>query len=293
MKDVSVLFCRPEPGSTMEDAFELEADVVDLLDIEAFVISADLVVDGEPERAVRRVPRDAGRLLYRGPILTAEEYGALSEALADRGGELVVDAAAYELALYVPEHHEAIADLAAPTRWTYGTDIDEAFEAALELGEPPWLLKDHVKSAKDDWEEACFVPAGATKADFASVAKALLAHRGDRFARGFVIRKFLELAPSGVRTNERRIPDEHRLFFWEGELVCHAPYHDLPDDGGDRLADITPFAVLGRRIDSPFFTADVSFLMDGRWIVVELNDGGVSALPEQLDPRELYTAVCR
>lgn len=289
MKEPAVLFCRPEPGSTMEDAFELEADVVDALDIEAFVISADMVVDGESERAVRRVRRDAGRLLYRGPILTAEEYDALFEALGDRGAELVVDPVAYELALYVPEHHEAVADLAPPTRWTYGTDIDEAFEAALELGEPPWLLKDHVKSAKDEWEEACFVPAGATRADFAAVAQALLAHRGDRFARGFVIRKFLELAPSGVRTSERRIPDEHRLFFWEGELVCHAPYHDI----GDRLTDTTPFAVFGRRIDSPFFTADVSFLMDGRWIVVEINDGGVSSLPEQLDPRELYAAVCR
>lgn len=133
MKEPAVLFCRPEPGSSMEDAFELEADVVDALDIEAFVISADMVVDGEAERAVRRVRRGVGRLLYRGPILTAEEYAALFEALGDRGAELVVDPVAYEHALYVPEHHEAVADLSAPTRWTYGTDVEEAFEAALEL----------------------------------------------------------------------------------------------------------------------------------------------------------------
>lgn len=287
MDDLAILFCRPEPGSVLEDDFELEADVVDALDLEAHVVSADLVVDGEAERAVRRVPRGAGTLLYRGPILTAEEYEALYEALQERGAELVVDPAAYELATYVPEHHEAIADLAAPTRWTYGHEVDEAYEAALSLGDPPWLLKDHVKSAKEAWDDACFVPAGATRADFARIARALESERGERFARGFVIRKFLELAPSGVRTHERRIPDEHRLFFWHGRVVCHAPYHDV----GDRLEDVSPFAILGRRIDSPFFTADVAFLRDGGWVVVEINDGGVSSLPEQLDPRELYAAI--
>lgn len=289
MDDLAILFCRPEPGSTMEDAFELEADVVDALDIEAFVISADLVFDSEPERALRRVPRGVGRLLYRGPIVSAEAYEALCEAVSDRGAELVVDAAAYELAMYVPEHHELIADLAAPTRWTHGTDVDEAFEAALELGDPPWIIKDHVKSAKEEWEEACFVPADASKDDFVRVAKALLAQRGDQFERGFVIRKFVDLATSSVRTRERRIPDEHRLFFWQGELVCHAPYHDI----GDHLAEVSQFEVIGKRIASPFFTADVAFRSDGGWIIVEINDGGVSSLPEQLDPRELYRQVCR
>jgi hypothetical protein len=287
MSDLAIVFCRPEPGSSMEDAFELEADVVDALELESFVISADLVVDGEPERALRRIPRGIGRALYRGPILTAEAYEALYEAALERDAELVVDPSAYEHALYVPEHHEAIADLAAPTRWTYGTDLDEAYEAARELGEPPWILKDHVKSAKDDWEGACFVPPGATKADFVEVARGLLAHRGDDFQRGFVIRKFLDLATSSVRTRERRIPDEHRLFFWEGELVAHAPYHDI----GDPLDDVAVFEVLGSRIDSPFFTADVAFRSEGGWVVVEINDGGVSSLPEQLDARALYRAI--
>ena len=45
--------------------------------------------------------------------------------------------------------------------------------------------------------------------------------------------------------------------------------------------------------EAAFFTADVAFRSDGGWIVVEINDGGVSTLPEQLDPRELYRQVCR
>lgn len=289
MDDLAILFCRPGPGSTLEDAFELEADAVDALDVGAHIINADLVVDGEAERAVRALPRDMGPLLYRGPILTAEEYAELYEAALERGAELVVDPAAYEHALYVPEHHHAIADLSAPTRWTHGEDIDEAWEAACELGHPPWLLKDHVKSAKEAWLEACFVPAGAGRQEFGRVAEALVEQRAERFERGFVIRKFLDLATSSVRTVERRIPDEHRLFFWEGRLVAHAPYHPI----GDPLRDVAPFEVLGSRIDSPFFTADVAFLAEGGWVVVEINDGGVSVLPEDLDPRALYEAITR
>lgn len=287
MNELSILFCRPGPGSTLEDDFDLEADVVDALDAPTHVLNVDFVVDGEAELAVERLPRDLGSLLYRGPILRAETYEALDDALGARGGFLVVDPAAYEHGLYVPEHHDAIEDLSPPTRWTEGPDVEEAWERALELGPAPWLLKDHVKSAKEEWLTACFVPAGADRAEFGAVARALMEHRGEDFERGFVIRKFLDLRPSGVRTTERRIPEEHRLFFWQGRLVAHAPYHPFAEP----LVDVEAFRVLGRRIASPFFTADVAFPSEGGWTVVEINDGGVSTLPEELDPRALYEAI--
>ena len=57
------------------------------------------------------------------------------------------------------------------------------------------------------------------------------------------------------------------------------------------LEDPQQFAFLGRTIDSPFFTADVARLASGGYTVIEINDGGSSVLPEQMDPRELYRAV--
>ncbi|MCA9714051.1 MAG: ATP-grasp domain-containing protein, partial [Myxococcales bacterium] len=36
---------------------------------------------------------------------------------------------------------------------------------------------------------------------------------------------------------------------------------------------------------------DIALLERGGWVVVELNDGGISGLPEQLDPHELYRAL--
>lgn len=275
-------------GYAGHDRFEREADVVDWMELDAHVIGAELVVEDEPERALEDVPEGGGRtFLYRGVILSEEQYEGLYEAVLDRGDTLVVDPAQYAGALYVPEYHPSFADVSPPTRWTFGTDLDDAWEAARELGEPPWLIKDHVKSAKEHWHEACYIPAGASRDDFDRVATRLIELHGDRFERGFVIRKFLQLATTGVRTVDRRIPDEHRLFFWRGELVAHSPYHEV----GEPLTDTAPFEALGTRVDSPFFTIDIALLERGGWVVVELNDGGISGLPEQLDPHELYRAL--
>jgi ATP-grasp domain, R2K clade family 3 len=173
------------------------------------------------------------------------------------------------------------------TSW-WRESIEEAWEVAQELGRPPWIVKDHVKSAKEAWHRACFVPEGADRADFTAICERLLELRGDRFERGFVVKKYLELATlPGWTPEQRRVTDEHRLVFWEGRLVVHAPYYDVESE----LADPEQFTFLGRVIGSPFFTADVARLASGGYTVIELNDGGSSVLPEQMDPRDLYRVV--
>ena len=291
MSDVSILFGRPyTPQLHAEDRFELEALAAEELEIESYAIPLDPVVNGDPERALRRLPRARDRRwLYRGWLLSEEEYTSLYEAMSDRGEELVVDPEAFAEALYAPSWVPLLGEHTAPTRWTEGEDIREAWELAQELGPPPWILKDHVKSAKERWFRACFVPEGASYEDFAEVCENLLEARGDRFERGFVIRKFLELRmlPGVWTAEQRRAPDEHRLVFWEGRLVAHAPYYDVDSP----LGDLSRFDFLGDAIGSPFFTADVALLPGGGFTVIEVNDGGCSTLPEQMDPRDLYRAV--
>lgn len=289
MSDVSILFGRPHAAQDAEDRFELDALAAEELGIESWAIPLDPVVNGEPERALRRLPRPRHRRwLYRGWMLSEEEYTSLHDALSDRGEDLVVDPESFAEATYIPNYVPLLGDLTAPTRWTEGEDIREAWESALTLGPAPWILKDHVKSAKELWHRACFVPEGATFEDFADVCERLLAARGDRFERGFVVRKYLELATlPGWTPEQRRVTDEHRLVFWEGRLVAHAPYYDVDST----LPDPGQFAFLGRTIGSPFFTADVARLAGGGYTVIEINDGGSSVFPEQMDPRDLYRAV--
>jgi hypothetical protein len=289
MDDFAILFGRPYQPQLAEDRFELEALAAEELDIEAYAVPLDPVVNGEPERALHRLPKPCGRRwLYRGWLLDADEYTSLSEAVGERGEELIVDPESFAEALYAPSHLPALGSHTAAARWTEGEDIRDAYEAALELGPPPWIVKDHVKSAKESWHRACFVPAGAGFDEFAGVCEQLLAIRGDRFERGFVVKRFLELAYLAAwGPEQRRLPDEHRLFFWEGRLVAHAPYYDVETT----LADPGQFAFLSDVIESPFFSADVARLAAGGYTVIEINDGGCSILPEQLDPRDLYRAI--
>ena len=289
MSEISILFGRPYAPTMGDDRFELEALAAEELGIDAYAIPLDPVVNGDPERALRRLPRPRHRRwLYRGWMLNEEEYSGLHEAMMDRGEERVVDPESFVEAMYIPGYVPLLGERTAPTRWTEGEDIREAWELAQELGPPPWILKDHTKSAKEHWHRACFVPAGADLEDFTERCERLLELRGDRFEGGFVLRKFLELAPLGASLPEQRFaPDEHRLVFWEGELVAHAPYYDLDAT----LEDPAQFADLGGLISSPFFTADVARLASGGYTIIEINDGGCSVLPERLDPRDLYRAI--
>ena len=289
MSDVTILFGRPHVPQHAEDRFELEALAAEELGIESYAIPLDPVVNGEPERALRRLPRPRHRTwLYRGWMLSEEEYTGLHEAMSERGEELVVDPESFAEAMYGPNYLPLLGGHTAPARWTEGEDIKEAWEAAQELGPPPWIVKDHVKSAKELWHRACFVPEGAVYEDFVDICERLLAARGDRFERGFVVKKFLELATlPGWTPEQRRVTDEHRLVFWEGRLVAHAPYYDVDS----ALSDPRQFDFLGRAISSPFFTADVARLAGGGYTVIEINDGGSSILPEQMDPRDFYRAV--
>lgn len=287
--DITILFGRPHVPADGEDRFELEALAAEELGIESYAIPLDPVVNGDPERAIRRLPRASDRRwLYRGWMLSEDEYASLFDAIADRGEELVVDPESFAEATYAPNYLPLLGGHSAPARWTESEDIAEAWEVAQELGPPPWIVKDHVKSAKEAWHRACFVPEGATRETFVEICERLVEERGDRFERGFVIKKYLELATlPGWTPEQRRVTDEHRLVFWEGRLVAHAPYLDVDSV----LEDPHAFDFLGEALSSPFFTADVARLADGRHTVIEINDGGCSVLPERLDPRDLYRAV--
>jgi hypothetical protein len=215
LSTIAVLFGRPHRAPDADDRFELEALAAEEVGLESYATPLDPVVNGDAERALRRLPRPRHRRwLYRGWMLSEEEYTSLHEAVADRGEELVVDPESFAEATYAPSYLPLLGEHTPPARWTEGESIEEAWEVAQELGPPPWVVKDHVKSAKEEWYRACFVPEGAAYGDFAAVCDRLLELRGDRFERGFVVKKYVALATlPGWTAEQRRVPDEHRLVF--------------------------------------------------------------------------------
>ncbi|WP_375770476.1 ATP-grasp domain-containing protein [Archangium gephyra] len=269
------------------DSFDTEAEAAEALGIETFQLDLHALLEGNTDRALAAIPeRGHLRLLYRGWMLTGEEYEALDEALGELGHELLTTPAEYAAAHYLPNWYPRLKGYTARSVWTEGPDALEAWHAAQELGSPPWLVKDHVKSAKERWAEACFVPEGATREDFERICAALLEERGDRFERGFVVRRFLPFKVRG-RTPSGPAHLEFRLFFGRGRLLAAESYDDFDVD----VPDFTAFERLARKVDARFFTMDVAMLEDGRWVVVEVNDGGVSGLPASIDPRELFAAL--
>ncbi|TNE90340.1 MAG: hypothetical protein EP330_08465 [Deltaproteobacteria bacterium] len=281
-----VLFGRARGTWSADDRLDIEADALEELGVPYAMVALDDLVNGDTEGALAALPPARGRRwLYRGWLLSLDEYEALYEAVSDRGDQLVVTPTEFEEALYAPFWIEALGSHTPESVWTDDSDAREAWTLAMEeLGPPPWVIKDHVKSAKERWQAACFVPEGCDEARFAEICEALVDIRGDRFERGLVVRRFVDLAPIGFRTEAREAMDEHRLVFYEGRLVAHAPYFD--EEGSTLPADQMRW--IGEAVESSFFVADVARLAEGGWTVIEINDGGCATLPETMDPRRLY-----
>lgn len=281
-----VIFCRPRCPHEQEDGFELEADVLETMGVEPLWIEMEAVVDGGLDRVLDAMPEGGGAALLRSWMLREEEYAELFEGLADRGYVLVNNATAYANAHYLPNVYAAIEPWTAPTRWTEGDDPEEAWTLAQELGPGPYMLKDHVKSAKEDW--TCGrIPAGCDKATFLDHCERLIDFRGERFERGIVVRSMLPLVPLRQTRGDAPCFDEVRLFFWRGEVVASAPYFDVDRGPGE----VPQFEFLADRIDSEFFSVDIARLTSGEWKVLEVGDGGVSVLPPLMDPRAFYERI--
>ncbi|MCA9491356.1 MAG: ATP-grasp domain-containing protein, partial [Myxococcales bacterium] len=213
------------------DGFDLEAHVLEDLGVPLAGFDIEDLVHGDHHRILDGLPRRRHRWLYCGWMLPHEDYTALHELLRDRGDDLVVHPDSFETAAYLPCWYDLLADHTPETIWTETEDPEEAWELALDaLGPPPWILKDHLKSARQWWEKACFVPEGADLERFTSICEGLLEFHADRFQRGFVVRRFVRLARLPYATPGHPVFDEHRVVFWNGEPVAHAPYHDIDVD---------------------------------------------------------------
>jgi hypothetical protein len=108
------------------------------------------------------------------------------------------------------------------------------------------------------------------------------------------VRELVALEPLAVTHVGDRVPPsvELRAFFLEGRLVGFGPYwwahaDAMPTnlDGARALAEEA-----ARRVDVPFLVVDVARRDDGRWIVIECNDGQ-EAGHAGIRPLALWSAI--
>ncbi|MFD7157702.1 ATP-grasp domain-containing protein [Kribbella sp. NPDC059898] len=241
-------------------------------------IDHDAIAD--PERAVAGVP-PAEDAVYRGWMMTADEYDGFARALATRGVVLRTSPAAYRAAHELPGWYDAVRECTPESTWTDGDDVPQVLAAAERLGAGPAVLRDYVKSMKHYWDEAAYVPEVADREGVERVARRFRELREDSFSGGYVLRRFEDFAGAEART------------WWVGgRCVVVTPHPDTPAELPEGL-DPSALELLLGGVGTSFVAVDVVWRADGVLRVVEVGDGQVSDWPGTWDPAELVDCLFR
>lgn len=178
------------------------------------------------------------------------------------------------------EYYDAVRDY-TPETWT-----EEAFKYCSYDG--PFVVKGKLRSKKVDWATRMFAP---TKDDALRLG-ALLKEDSEINDQGVVYRRYVPLQTYEIGRNGLPYADEWRFFYFGRTRLSQAFYWSISDvapqsevdEACVRRADEIA-AIVAERVT--FFTLDLAKTVDGRWILIEINDGQTSG-PSEHDLDELY-----
>jgi hypothetical protein len=213
--------------------------------------------------AFRTRPRfDEGEdVVYRGWMLSIDDYGKLVSAIIDAGAKPLVSAAEYRRCHHLPGWYEACKQWTPETVFLQqGSD----FRLALEgLDWPAYFVKDYVKSLTTS--------RGSMARDAEEVKElvGLLAQYRGAIEGGVCVRRFESLLPH----------TEERYFVLAGTAYAR---DGIVPDLVNSIASV---------IESPFFSVDTVLSEVGTLRLIELGDGQVS--DRKLWPAETFAKIFR
>jgi hypothetical protein len=218
------------------------------LGFEASVISLEGLGTGSSQ--IYPIPDPGEKLIYRGWMLSADEYLRLVYAVRESGAELWISLDEYLATHHLPNWYPLIPDL---TPETYFFSIDEDLESALaNLGWSRFFIKDYVKSLKTSVGSIIDKPSEIDR-----VIAEMQKYRGT-IEGGICVRQVEDFIPE----------TEQRYFVLNGRAFAANPDAEIP-------AIIEECA---SRIHSKFFSVDAIERSDGCQRIVEIGDGQVSGL---------------
>lgn len=205
-------------------------------------------------------------------------YQALEEELVARNCRLVNTYA----------QHRWIADFEYYAHFQDVTPESWSEDEFQHSPDGPFVLKGRNNSFKHQWSELMFAQ---DKAD--AIRKAdVLRNRQVIAQQGLLFRRFVPLESFGTTPSGLPISNEWRFFFVGDRLIAYGFYwaslasDSLPriDAVGIRFAkDCAARAAKHVR----FFVVDIARTAEGRWILIEVNDGQTSGLTT-INPDEFY-----
>lgn len=228
--------------------------------------------------------------VYRGWMLTPDEYEFFYSLLRQRNLDLVTTPEQYVHCHWLPNNYPEISNVTPHTVWIPTPDcfdMDKILMALHQFGGRPLVIKDYVKSRKHEWFEACFIPDSSDETSVAKVTKRFLELQDDDLQGGLVFREYLEFQPIGTHPKSGMpLTLEYRLFVVHGKVISATSYWDLDYNADvpskDRLLSLLC------NVQSPFFSCDIARRTSGDWLIVELGDGQVAGLPERCDVLDFY-----
>jgi hypothetical protein len=194
-----------------------------------------------------RPPLTAGQaILFRGWMLTLEQYRRLHSAIHGLGASLLTSPEQYELCHHLPGWYSLLKEFTPETY--FFQESDDVAARLRELGWTGCFLKDYVKSLS--------VKGGSMVQDLADIPNVIgkmRAYRGE-IEGGLCARRIEDFDPA----------KEERYFVFQGKPFSRDSF--IPD----------AVRIAAERINSPFFTVDTILRSDGTTRIVELGDGQVS-----------------
>ena len=254
------------------------------------LISFEDLTNGNISTALRFVkePEKKELGIYRGWMLTPNEYRNLFDGLLKKNIELINSPDKYKHCHYLPGSYEKIESKTPTSNWTTRLDVDSILKLTKEFGDRPIIVKDFVKSEKHNWEDACFIPKASDFDKVKSIVDKFIVLRGDSLNEGLVFRQFVELEFLAEHSKSGMpLTKEFRIFFANKRIVKVFDYWD-EGEYGETKPELDDFIEIAQNIDSNFFTMDVAKKKDGDWIIMELGDGQVAGLPDNAYRNEFY-----
>lgn len=176
---------------------------------------------------------------------------------------------------------------------------DRLADVPMRLRDGPFVVKGRANSRKQEWSTKMFAPDFRKAVQIASelMSDGLIGQQGV-IARQFIPLEVFETSVSGLP-----FANEWRCFYLNGTRVAHGYYWGSIDDWSaveraepDFLASGLPFAdrLAQKACESiPFCSIDVAKTRDGRWMLVEINDGDMSGLNGSIDPNAFYSGLAK
>lgn len=219
-------------------------------------------------------------VLYRGWIVTPEQYNNIYQDVKRHNGNLVVSPEEYQFSQFNRSAYgingwtEAFSDFTPRTiLFDYDAVIDvDDVSKALQY---PLVIKGSSKSVKHDWDNAMFIK---NKDDFYRVVDNYKKHVNKDEDDVIMIREFEDFVPD----------EEYRLWFYKGKLA-HIELHDLCSGEIDNrnevqykaktiISEVEDFAT---KNNIQLLTVDLAKSISENYRILECGSGMVSGSRDQ------------